>query len=407
MEKVDGTITVEVTGGGVGLVQFAIGPNFNEFFNDPNTPGVYTFEDLAGSDTGEPYTILIQDSEGCSETTIVEVFEPQPIQLSSVETPEICLGFADGTAQLTVTGGTPFVDPTGVSYYEVAVNSSDDVDFVRNDNLFFDNLTGGESYVFFVRDANGCMENIVAPIEIGVDINAEAIVEYGCEGIFPNSTTSIVPLNSSSLSDVLVSLDVDDITIATEQRQWGDLPAGDHTAYLYHPNGCTTFVEFTIDAYDPLSVVVTKTGPDEVTALVTGGFGDYEFFFQGQSQGDNNVFNIIFDATINVRVEDAQGCFVEVVFPFNFEGMPEFPNFFTPDGDGLNDEWFPQNREFFPNIDVIIYDRYGRVVARLDQVKKWDGEYDGSPLPTGDYWYVVNANDNEKQQFVGHFTLYR
>ena len=405
--EVDGTITIEVTGGGVGLVQFAIGPNFNEFFNDPSTPGVYTFEDLAGSDTGEPYTILIQDSEGCSETTIVEVFEPQPIQLSSVETPEICLGFADGTAQLTVTGGTPFVDPSGVSYYEVAVNSSDDIDFVRNDNLFFDNLTGGESYVFFVRDANGCMENIVAPIEIGVDINAEAIVEYGCEGIFPNSTASIVPLNSSSLSDVLVSLDVDDITIATEQRQWGDLPAGDHTAYLYHPNGCTTFVEFTIDAYDPLSVIVTKTGPDEVTALVTGGFGDYEFFFQGQSQGDNNVFNIIFDATINVRVEDAQGCFVEVVFPFNFEGMPEFPNFFTPDGDGLNDEWFPQNREFFPNIDVIIYDRYGRVVARLDQVKKWDGEYDGSPLPTGDYWYVVNANDREKQQYVGHFTLYR
>ncbi len=403
----DGTITIEVTGGGVGLVQFAIGPNFNEFFNDPATPGIYTFEDLAGAANGQDYTILIQDSEGCSETAVVRVFEPQPIQISSVETPEICLGFADGTAQLAVTGGTPFVDTMGTNYYEVAINSSDDIDFVRNDNLFFDNLMGGESYVFFVRDANGCMNTIVVPIEIGVDINAEAIVEYGCEGIFPNSTTSIVPMNSSSLSDVLVSLDVDDITIATEQRQWADLPSGDHTAYLYHPNGCTTFVEFTIDHYEPLNVEVLKTGPDEVTATATGGFGDYEYFFQGESQGSDNVFNIIFDATIIVRVVDAQGCFVEVVFPFNFEGMPDFPNFFTPDGDGLNDEWFPRNREFFPNIDVIIYDRYGRVVARLDQVRKWDGNYEGSPLPTGDYWYVVNANDNEKQQFVGHFTLYR
>ena len=269
----DGTITIEVTGGGVGLVQFAIGPNFNEFFNDPATPGIYTFEDLEGAANGEEYTILIQDSEGCSETAVVEVFEPQPIQISSVETPEICLGFADGTAQLTVTGGTPFVDPMGVNYYEVAINSSDDVDFVRNDNLFFDNLMGGESYVFFVRDGNGCMNNIVVPIEIGVDINAEAVVEYGCEGIFPNSTTSIVPMNGSSLSDVLVALDVDDISIATEQRQWADLPAGDHTAYLYHPNGCTTFVEFAIDAYEPLNVEVLKTGPDEVTATATGGFG--------------------------------------------------------------------------------------------------------------------------------------
>ena len=87
--------------------------------------------------------------------------------------------------------------------------------------------------------------------------------------------------------------------------------------------------------------------------------------------------------------------------------MPDFPPFFTPDGDNMNDFWYPENREFFPNIDVIIYDRYGRVVARLDQVRKWDGTYEGSPLPTGDYWYVVNANDNEKQRFVGHFTLLR
>ncbi len=403
----DGTITVEVDSGGVGLIQFAIGPNFNEFFNDPDNPGIYTFEDLEGDENGREYTILIQDSEGCSETAFVEVFEPETIRISSVETPEICLGFADGTAQLTILGGTPFVDAMGASYYEVAINSSDDIDFVRNDNLFFDNLVGGESYVFFVRDANGCTENIVVPIGIGVDINAEAQVEYGCEGIFPNSTATIVPINSSSLSDVLISLDVDDISIATEQRQWADLPAGDHTAFLYHPNGCTTFVEFTIDAYEPLSVEVMKTDADEVTAIATGGFGDYEYFFQGESQGSENVFNIIFDATITVRVVDAQGCFVEVVFPFNFEGMPEFPNFFTPDGDGLNDEWFPKNREFFPDIDVIIYDRYGRVVAELDQVRKWDGTYSGSPLPTGDYWYVVNANDTEKQQFVGHFTLYR
>ena len=37
----------------------------------------------------------------------------------------------------------------------------------------------------------------------------------------------------------------------------------------------------------------------------------------------------------------------------------------------------------------------------------WDGKYNGTELPTGDYWYVVNANDKERQQYVGHFTLYR
>lgn len=403
----DGTITVEVTSGGEGLLQFAIGPNFNEFFSDPLTPGVYTFEDLQGAANGREYTVLIQDSQGCSETAIVMVYEPEEIEISSVETPEICLGFSDGTAQLTVTGGTPFVDGSGVSYYEASFNSTDDADFVRNDSLFFDNLAGGESYAIFVRDANGCTADIIIPIEIGVDIAAEPVVEYGCEGIFPNSTTTIVSQNGTSFNDVLFSLDVDDITVATTERMWADLPAGDHTVYLYHANGCTTFVEFTIDAYEPLVLDAMKTGPDEITATATGGFGDYEFFFQGESTGSTNIFNISYDATINIRVVDQQGCVAELVFPFDFDGMVEFPNFFTPDGDNMNDYWYPNNREFFPNIDVIIYDRYGRVVARLDQVAKWDGKYEGKPLPTGDYWYVVNANDNEKQKYVGHFTLYR
>ncbi|MEN1783615.1 MAG: T9SS type B sorting domain-containing protein [Bacteroidota bacterium] len=403
----DGSITIAVTSGGVGLVQFAIGPNFNEFFSDPTTPGTFTFEDLEGAATGREYTILIQDSEGCSETTIVSIIEPDELEVTAVETPEICLGFSDGTAQLSITGGTPFVDGLGVAYYEVSQNSVEDIDFARSDSLFFDNLEGGVDYVFFVRDANGCTANVIVSIEVGVDLNAEAIVEYGCEGIFPNSTARVAPINSASFSDVLFSLDVDDITIATEERQWADLPAGDHVVYLYHPNGCNTLVNFTIDAYEPLVVEAAKTGPDEITVTATGGFGGYEYFFNDTSQGGDNIFNISFDAIVDIMVRDSRGCLVQIAFPFDFEGMPEFPDFFTPDGNGTNDTWFPRNREFFPNIEVIIYDRYGRVVAELDQVKEWDGNYEGNPLPTGDYWYVVNANDLEKQQFVGHFTLYR
>ncbi|WP_349351701.1 T9SS type B sorting domain-containing protein [Flagellimonas sp. MMG031] len=289
----------------------------------------------------------------------------------------------------------------------MSVNSADDADFVQNDSLFFDNLQGGETYVVFVRDANGCQTNVVAEIGVGVDIVAEPFVEYGCEGIFPNSTVTVNIADGSQLPNLLFALDVEDIQQATAQRTFGDLPAGMHTVYIYHANGCVTFVEFEIEAYEPLTLEATKTGPDEITAIATGGFGDYEYFFQGESFGEVNTFNVTQDSNISIRVRDRNGCEATLVMPFNFEGMPEMPNFFTPDGDNLNDFWYPENREYFPFIDVIIYDRYGRVVARLDQVKKWDGNYDGKPLPTGDYWYVVNANDSENQQFVGHFTLYR
>lgn len=393
----NGQIIIEASGG-TGQIRYSISDTLSEFFegDDPVNPNRKTFTDLAP----RTYDIIIQDDLGCTITRTVEITQPMELVAGVVNTtPETCMGDANGTLTLEVTGGT--------APYFTSVNSADDADFVQNDSLFFDNLQGGETYVIFVRDANGCQTNVIAEIGIGIDIVAEPIVEYGCEGIFPNSTTTISIEDQSQLSDLLFSLDVDDIALATTQRTFGDLTAGEHTVYIYHANGCVTFVEFEIEAYEPLTLEATKTGPDEITAIATGGFGGYEYFFQGESYGEVNTFNVTVDSNITIMVRDQNGCEATLIMPFDFEGMPEMPNFFTPDGDNLNDYWYPENREYFPFIDVIIYDRYGRVVARLDQVKKWDGTYEGKPLPTGDYWYVVYANDNEKQQFVGHFTLYR
>ncbi|MET6990270.1 T9SS type B sorting domain-containing protein [Sediminicola arcticus] len=400
----DGSIEIEVQSGGVGLLQFAISPNFNEFFSEPTTPGQFVFDDL---DAGT-YEILILDEKGCSEKQTLTILEPDVLTVSSIETPETCINAMDGSAQLTITGGTPFVDPiTLQTYYETSLNSSDPADFVRNDALFFDNLVGGDTYVAFVRDARGCETNVVMPIIIGVDLTATAIPEYGCEGIFPNSTVTVEMQDPTVLPRLLFSLDVDDITMANTNYTFGDLAPGDHIVYLYHENGCSTSVAFTIDPYDPLILEAIKTGPNEITAAATGGFGDYEYFFQGQSTGENNVFTLNMDATVTIRVVDANGCNVTITIPFDFTGVLEMPNFFTPDGNNMNEVWAPGNRELFPNLEVKIYDRYGRVVAILDNVIGWDGKYEGNEVPTGDYWYVVNANDTDKQQYVGHFTLYR
>ncbi|MEZ4809087.1 MAG: T9SS type B sorting domain-containing protein [Allomuricauda sp.] len=393
----NGQIIIEASGG-TGAIRYSISDNLSEFFegNDPINPNRRIFNDLSP----RTYDIIIQDDLGCTITRTVEITQPMELVAGIVATtPEICMGDGDGTLTLQVSGGT--------APYFTSVNSADDADFVQNDSMFFDNLQGGETYVIFVRDANGCQTNVVAEIGIGIELIAEPIVEYGCEGIFPNSTATVSIADESLLPHLLFSLDVEDVQLGTEQRTYGDLPAGEHTVYIYHENGCVTFVEFKIDAYEPLTLEAMKTGPGEITAIATGGFGDYEYFFQGESYGEVNTFNVTVDSNINIMVRDQKGCVANLVMPFNFEGMPEMPPFFTPDGDNLNDYWYPKNREYFPNIDVIIYDRYGRVVARLDQVRKWDGTYEGNPLPTGDYWYVVNANDRERQHFVGHFTLYR
>jgi gliding motility-associated-like protein len=413
----DGTITVEVLSGGVGLIQFAIAPNFNEFFSDAATPGEYTFEDLAAG----TYEILIQDENGCFEKDFITVSEPNELQVVNIQTtPELCIGATDGTAMFEITGGTPFNDPlvSPNPYFEYKVEMIDPIDesgtgtFEAYTGELLENLQGGASYLITVQDGNFCTTTELFTIGIGVNLTAEPIVEYGCEGIFPNSTVTVRLEDSSLMNDVMFALDPVDPTdaitaLAGVDNVWGNLTPGDHTVYIYHQNGCTIFVEFTVDAYDPLTLTAVKTGPNEMEVTAEGGYGGYEYFFNGDSFGDVNVFTTNESMIVNARVIDANGCIVDVAIPFEFTGMLDIPNFFTPDGDNQNDIWSVKNREFFPDIEVRIYDRYGRVVANLTEVIGWDGTYDGKEVPTGDYWYVINANDKSKQRYVGHFTLYR
>ena len=84
------------------------------------------------------------------------------------------------------------------------------------------------------------------------------------------------------------------------------------------------------------------------------------------------------------------------------------PNYFTPNGDGVNDGWTIGCAPNYPNLKFSIYDRYGRKLITLRAGEKWYGTYNNTELPSGDYWYVVETDiNNNNRDFVGHFTLYR
>ena len=143
----DGTIAVEVSGG-TGEIQYAITPNLNQFDT------VNTFDGLAPG----IYDVIAQDMNGCFIAFQFTIIEPQPIDLSAVSViDELCQGEANGSIEIEITGGT--------APYSAAFNSNADADFVQDQTLFTD-LTAG-TYVIFVRDAQGCEENIIVEIEPG------------------------------------------------------------------------------------------------------------------------------------------------------------------------------------------------------------------------------------------------
>jgi len=157
-----------------------------------------------------------------------------------------------------------------------------------------------------------------------------------------------------------------------------------------------------------LTLVLEQKNINEITAVATGGRPNYTFYLGDKDRGSNTTFFINRTDTYTVTVVDENGCEASQQIFIEFIDI-EIPNFFTPDGDGQNDFWKPRNEESWPNILTIIFDRYGREVARLRlNDKGWDGLYKKAELPTGDYWYILKLQGEEDaREFVGHFTLYR
>jgi gliding motility-associated-like protein len=100
---------------------------------------------------------------------------------------------------------------------------------------------------------------------------------------------------------------------------------------------------------------------------------------------------------------EAQGCLSESFQTENF--FPEPPKFFTPNGDGNNDIWIIRDR-----LDLIdrvrIFDRYGKLLAVMNRnTIAWDGTYNGTRMPSNDYWYTMELKDGKV--LSGHFSLVR
>jgi gliding motility-associated-like protein len=85
------------------------------------------------------------------------------------------------------------------------------------------------------------------------------------------------------------------------------------------------------------------------------------------------------------------------------------PNAFTPNGSGLNDEFFVKG-ENVDKFEMQIYDRWGNLIFRTeDMTEHWKGTVKGGSTicPIDTYVYIINIKDKvgEKHQYIGHVTI--
>jgi gliding motility-associated-like protein len=143
------------------------------------------------------------------------------------------------------------------------------------------------------------------------------------------------------------------------------------------------------------------TNENTITVYATGD-GDYEYSIDGINFQESPQFFGLNNGQYEIYVKDKRGCGIKTDEVF----LLMYPKFFTPNGDGTNDTWHIKYSDNEPQMKLIIYDRYGKMITSYNGLKVgWDGKYNGQLLPSDDYWFVVQRENGK--EYKGHFALKR
>ena len=387
----DGKIVITATGG-TGVIKYAISPNL-AMFDDK-----FVFDHLASG----WYKVLIQDENSCFQLLDLEVKEPTILGAKVVGPiiQEICAGDKDGAFTVEISGGRP---PYSISLD----NENGTYTPVTGTQHSFTGLTGGIHNVF-IKDAS-CLISVEVAMDKPVTLNPTAEVSYDCvNNTQANMVTITVDESNTNLAEIDYALD----GTGTYQPSniFTNLAPGNHYVTARHTNGCEVpTVGFEIKAYTPLGIKLSDGQPEMnvISVTGTGGAPAYEYSFNGEPFTSSNTYKIYKSGDYEVIVRDQNGCTATIKVPMVYIDVC-LDNYFTPNGDGVYDNWGPGCTNIYNNLEFSIFDRYGRVIAKYHYGQKWDGRYNGEELPSGDYWYVLKLNDEkDAREFVGHFTLYR
>uniref|UniRef100_UPI004047D196 T9SS type B sorting domain-containing protein n=1 Tax=Flavobacterium sp. TaxID=239 RepID=UPI004047D196 len=157
-----------------------------------------------------------------------------------------------------------------------------------------------------------------------------------------------------------------------------------------------------------MTIVQSEYFSDNATITITvpDGTGTLLYQLDEGSFQSSNVFTGVSAGEHTVTVIDSEGCtyMTEVVM------IIDYPNYFTPNGDGINDTW---NITGLNQADakLYIFDRYGKLLKQLsatDDSEGWDGTYNQELLPSTDYWFSLDYTENGvAKQFKAHFSMKR
>jgi gliding motility-associated-like protein len=169
---------------------------------------------------------------------------------------------------------------------------------------------------------------------------------------------------------------------------------------------------------DTLQIPVEK--PIEIYS--PGGYSEYIWFaiddlgFElTEVLTQNTTLTAYENSILSIQATTSDGCIEsDTLFIAILRPIDEIATVFTPNGDGVNDFWEIANTIGKPDLEVLIFNRWGQQIFYsksygTDETNTWDGksQKSGKDLPVVTYYYIIKPNDGEQEPITGTVTIVR
>ncbi|HPQ07712.1 MAG TPA: T9SS type A sorting domain-containing protein [Bacteroidia bacterium] len=243
--------------------------------------------------TAGNYTVTIKDANNCSTTKTLSITQPPALSVTVNQTNVSCNGGNNGSATVSVSGGTPAYSYTWAPTGGNAATAS--------------GLTAG-NYTVTIKDANNCSTtktlSITQPSALSVTVNQNNV---SCNGGNNGSATVTVSGGTPSYSYTWAPT-------GGNAAAASGLTAGNYTVTIKDANNCSTTKTLSITQPSALSVTVNQTNVScnggnngSATVSVSGGTPAYSYTW-APTGGNAATASGLTAGNYTVTVKDANNC---------------------------------------------------------------------------------------------------
>ncbi len=384
------------------------GPNgFTSNIQNPTIPVVNNL-------TSGLYTVTVTGVNTCTSITAANV-STNPLPVPSItSTPHTCLN-----TQVNLQGSPGFLlyHWTGPDNF-LSPNA--------NTSFTATSMSQGGVYTLVVKDNNGCEGSANTIVVLDPFPVANLITDNNKNCVPFCSNFSLQTVTSASL--VSSSWIINGQSFIGSTLNYCINQAGKYLvkASFIDANGCPNSATYTVTAYPVPKANFEFTPLNPIESLDDVLFDDgtkgdslvsWHWYFsqnggyQSTHQNPSYLFTEPGSYPVALVVYNKWGCADTVVKPVIVGEDNSFfvPNAFTPNGDGINDTFYPKGHGIL-KYSMAIFDRWGeKLFTTSDFFQAWEGTYKGQECKDDVYvWKITVTLPNSKvKTYTGHVTLNR